>query len=271
MASEGMLSVVIPVYRSERYLERTVLDLVATLEKVTPFEIVLVNDGSPDGVQAVIDEALLEGRADPVRRPGRNLGQHRATLLGFARTRGDAVVTVDDDGQNPPEAALAVARELRERDLDVAYGRFEVVEQSAFRRLASAANNWLSARTIQNSLGDHAHQRPRDPGRPGARPGPGAGSVPLHRRDDLPDGLAVRERLRSPSAEDGRWLELLPGKAPVALDLAPHQPLDHSAQGRDDRLLRGLGPRLRWWGACNSCGHSWTGRRRPAGSPSSAQ
>jgi len=153
MASEGMLSIVIPVYRSERYLERTVQDLVAALEKETPFEIVLVNDGSPDGVQGIID--ALCAKDDRVRfvAPGRNLGQHRATLLGFARTRGDVVVTVDDDGQNPPEAALAVAKALRVRDLDVAYGRFDVVEQSAFRRMASAANNWLSARTIQNRTG----------------------------------------------------------------------------------------------------------------------
>ncbi|MGA8889949.1 MAG: glycosyltransferase [Anaeromyxobacteraceae bacterium] len=148
-----MLSIVIPVYRSERYLERTVQELAAALEPVTPFEIVLVNDGSPDGVQAVIDALVAKDERVRFVAPGRNLGQHRATLLGFARTRGDVVVTVDDDGQNPPEAVLAVARELRERDLDVAYGRFEVVEQSAFRRMASAANGWLSARTIQNRSG----------------------------------------------------------------------------------------------------------------------
>ena len=153
MASEGMLSIVIPVYRSERYLERTVQELVAALERVTPFEIVLVNDGSPDGVQGVIDGMCAKDERVRFVAPGRNLGQHRATLLGFARTRGDVVVTVDDDGQNPPEAALAVAKELRERDLDVVYGRFDVVEQSAFRRLASAANNWLSAKTMQNRSG----------------------------------------------------------------------------------------------------------------------
>lgn len=149
---DSLLSVVIPAYRSEAYLEATVRELTAALAGGR-FEIVIVNDGSPDGVQAVI-EAL--SAADPRIRGvalGRNLGQHRATLQGMARARGDVVVTVDDDGQNPPAAALAVARALVERDLDVVYGRFETVEQARARRLASAVNGWLSRHTLQNRAG----------------------------------------------------------------------------------------------------------------------
>lgn len=150
MRSEGLLSVVIPVYRSEAYLEATVSELVAALAPAGPFEMVLVNDGSPDGVQKVID-SLCD--ADPRIHGvtvGHNIGQHRATLYGFSFTRGDVVVTVDDDGQNPPAAALAVARELRERDLDVVYGRFDSVEQAPLRRLASRVNRWISRHTLGN-------------------------------------------------------------------------------------------------------------------------
>jgi undecaprenyl-phosphate 4-deoxy-4-formamido-L-arabinose transferase len=153
MLSDTLLSVVIPVYRSEAYLAQTVGELVTALAPVGPFEIILVNDGSPDGVQKVIDGLCA---TDPRIRavvPGHNLGQHRATLLGFARTRGDVVVTVDDDGQNPPAAAITVARDLIARDLDVSYGRFNVVAQSGLRRVASAANTWLSARTLHNRTG----------------------------------------------------------------------------------------------------------------------
>ena len=60
------------------------------------------------------------------------------------------VVTIDDDGQNPPSAVLVLARALRERDLDVVYGRFHVVEQSLARRVVSRANRWLSRMTIAN-------------------------------------------------------------------------------------------------------------------------
>lgn len=153
MPSEALLSVVIPVYRSERCLGDTVRELVSFLAPRVAFEIVLVNDGSPDGVQRVMD-SLCAG--DPRIRGvslGHNLGQHRATLVGFARTRGDVVVTVDDDGQNPPAAVLAVAGALVEQDLDAVYGRFETVEQSLPRRVASRANRWLSARTLPNRSG----------------------------------------------------------------------------------------------------------------------
>lgn len=150
MELEGLLSVVIPVYRSEKYLADTVRTFVEYLEPRVRFEIVLVNDGSPDRVADVLDRLCA---ADPRVRAvtlGRNIGQHRATLRGFAMTRGDVVVTVDDDGQNPPQSALAVARGLVEGDFDVVYGRFNSVEQAGLRRLASRLNRWLSRRTIQN-------------------------------------------------------------------------------------------------------------------------
>lgn len=150
MELEGLLSVVIPVYRSEAYLAETVRTFVSYLEPRVRFELVLVNDGSPDRVAAVIDRLCA---ADPRIRAvslGRNVGQHRATLRGFAMARGDVVVTVDDDGQNPPESAMAVARALVEQDLDAVYGRFPTVEQAGLRRLASRLNRWLSKSTIQN-------------------------------------------------------------------------------------------------------------------------
>ena len=65
--------------------------------------------------------------------------------------RGDVVLTVDDDGQNPPEAGMRVLKNSRASGLDAVYGRFEIVEQSGGRRLASAFNRWLSRRTMNNS------------------------------------------------------------------------------------------------------------------------
>jgi undecaprenyl-phosphate 4-deoxy-4-formamido-L-arabinose transferase len=150
MQAEPLLSLVIPVYRSEAYLARTVQDLIAYLEPRVPFEVVLVNDGSPDGVARVIDTLCAADARVRAVTLGHNIGQHRATLRGFAMSRGEVVVTVDDDGQNPPAAAMAVAEALWKGDFDAVYGRFESVEQSWSRRLASRANRWLSRRTIQN-------------------------------------------------------------------------------------------------------------------------
>jgi glycosyltransferase involved in cell wall biosynthesis len=150
MLVEPRLSVVIPVYRSEEYLARTVRELISYLEPRIPFEVVLVNDGSPDGVARVIDTLCSADARVRAATLGHNIGQHRATLRGFAMARGEVVVTVDDDGQNPPETALAVANALWQGNFDVVYGRFESVEQTWSRRLASRANRWLSRRTIQN-------------------------------------------------------------------------------------------------------------------------
>jgi undecaprenyl-phosphate 4-deoxy-4-formamido-L-arabinose transferase len=150
MPVEPLLSVVIPVYRSEAYLAKTVQNLIAYLEPRIAFEVVLVNDGSPDGVAGVIDTLCSADARVRAATLGHNIGQHRATLRGFAMARGEVVVTVDDDGQNPPESAMAVANALWQGNFDVVYGRFESVEQTWSRRLASRANRWLSRRTIQN-------------------------------------------------------------------------------------------------------------------------
>src|SRR5262245_27688273 len=153
MSSEPQLSVVIPVYRSEACLASTVNELTGFFDARVPFEVILVNDGSPDGVQGVIDR-LVAG--DPRVRSmtlGANVGQHRATLQGFAAAKGDIVITLDDDGQNPPEAGLAVADALRRDDLDVVYGTFPPGRRPWVRRAGTAINGWVSKGVLANASG----------------------------------------------------------------------------------------------------------------------
>jgi undecaprenyl-phosphate 4-deoxy-4-formamido-L-arabinose transferase len=130
-----------------------VTELVTSLESQIAFEIVLVNDGSPDGVQREIDRLCSSDSRIRAVALGRNVGQHRATLLGLREIRGSIAVTLDDDGQNPPSAALAIAEKLRRDDLDVVYGRFSITGQSPVRRLASRLNRWVSKHTLPNELG----------------------------------------------------------------------------------------------------------------------
>ena len=78
MRSDRLLSFVIPVYGSEACLGDTVAELVSFFESGARFELILVNDASPDGVQRVIERVCA---ADPRIRfltLGRNLGQHRS-------------------------------------------------------------------------------------------------------------------------------------------------------------------------------------------------
>ena len=61
-------------------------------------------------------------------------------------------MTLDDDGQNPPAAALAVADLLERDDLDAVYGTFEVSGQPLARRTATTVNRWVSKHTLPNPL-----------------------------------------------------------------------------------------------------------------------
>lgn len=153
MPYQGLLSVVIPVYGSERYLRKFVKELTSFLTHHGNFEILLVNDGSPDNVQREID-AIVEG--EPRVRAielAVNHGQHQATLYGCAQARGDIAVTVDDDGQNPPSAILEVVTALQTRGDDVVYGRFHSPQQTFLRRAMSRLNRWLTKIAIGNTSG----------------------------------------------------------------------------------------------------------------------
>lgn len=150
MPYQGLLSVVIPVYRSHDYLRRTVLSYKAFLENHGNYEFVLVNDGSPDGVQGVLLELHSEDARCRYIELGTNLGQHRALLYGLAAARGDVVVTVDDDGQNTPASALRVVEALQQHDHDVVYGRYPTPRQKRHRVFASRLNAWITRYAIGN-------------------------------------------------------------------------------------------------------------------------
>lgn len=153
MESRPRLSIVIPVYRSEQYLQQTVLELLTEVHVDGELEVVLVNDASPDGVQRVIEKLAAEDRRIRWVELGTNGGQHPAVLRGLALARGEVVVTVDDDGQNPPSAVLATYQTLVRDQADVVYGRFASRQQSAMRRWASAANRWMSRQALRNERG----------------------------------------------------------------------------------------------------------------------
>lgn len=131
------LSVVVPVYKSARILP----DLVARLEPVLQecagaFELVLVDDASPDDSWQVIE--ALARRLPWVRGLSmmRNFGQHSALLCGIRSARYDVVVTMDDDLQHPPEELPALLAELA-RGHDVVYGSPREEPHGFLRGLAS--------------------------------------------------------------------------------------------------------------------------------------
>ncbi len=143
------LSVVIPVYRSQATLPELHRRLVAALELVVPaFEIILVEDCGGDDSWRVIQElAASDARVHGIKL-ARNFGQHNALLCGIRAAKGDLIVTIDDDLQNPPEEIPRLLARLSE-NVDVVYGSPANETHGFFRNQASR----ITKLALQGSMG----------------------------------------------------------------------------------------------------------------------
>ncbi len=147
-----MISVLVPVYRNERTIEELVRRLSQALQVRTgEWEILLINDGSPDGSWRAIEE--LASRIPHVRGLDlmRNYGQHNALLCGLRAARGDIAVTLDADLQHSPEDIPALLDRLGE-GYDVVYGAPRRNRQATWRR----AGSWLTRRLLSQAMGAEA-------------------------------------------------------------------------------------------------------------------
>ena len=117
--ASGSISIVVPVYNSEATLEELVSRILRTLPGPDT-EVILVNDGSVDASWSKI--VALTGANPTVRGLdlARNFGQHNALLAGIRAARGEVIVTLDDDLQNPPEEIPKLLESLG--PADVVYG-----------------------------------------------------------------------------------------------------------------------------------------------------
>ncbi|WP_420151852.1 glycosyltransferase family 2 protein [Spirosoma sp.] len=142
------LSVVIPVYNSERTIGPLVERLQACLASRS-FEIVLVNDGSSDRSESVcyqLEDTYTNVRFISLRR---NFGEFSAVLCGLNHTSGEYVVIIDDDFQNPPEAILTLIETAEQGNYDVVYSRYAQKQHHWFRNLGS----WLVNKLTTYSIG----------------------------------------------------------------------------------------------------------------------
>jgi undecaprenyl-phosphate 4-deoxy-4-formamido-L-arabinose transferase len=151
MSVAHTVSVVVPVYNSATILPRLVERVNGVLgPMLVDYELVLVNDGSADDSWSRI-VALAEG--DPNVRGldlVRNFGQHAATLAGIRAARGDVVLTIDDDLQNPPEEIPRLLTKLNE-GYDVVYG----VAVTGDRGFARNILTWITKRVLRIAIGPH--------------------------------------------------------------------------------------------------------------------
>lgn len=149
------VSVVIPVYNEEEGLPALFARLYPALDALgRSYEVVFINDGSVDRSAALLREQF-QRRPDVTRVVlfNGNFGQHLAIMAGFEHCRGQRVVTLDADLQNPPEE---IGRMLAEMDRGFDYvGTIRRMRQdSAFRRWASRAMNKLRERITRIQMTD---------------------------------------------------------------------------------------------------------------------
>jgi undecaprenyl-phosphate 4-deoxy-4-formamido-L-arabinose transferase len=137
MNNSTTYSIVVPVYRSAEILP----DLVAQLAQVLPtlnvrYEVILVNDGSPDSSWEVICQLAQEYPWLRGIRLMRNFGQHNALLCGIRAASNEVIVTMDDDLQHPPQEIPKLLAKL-DQGYDVVYGVPRKLPHSLWRNLFS--------------------------------------------------------------------------------------------------------------------------------------
>ena len=149
------LSVVIPVYNEQENLPALFLRLAAVLDKVgRPYEILFTNDGSRDNSLVLLKDFHTQ-RPKQVRVIdfNGNFGQHMAIMAAFERARGEVIVTLDADLQNPPEEIPKLLAEIG-KGHDVVGGYRKERHDSWFRRKASRLLNAVRERTTRIRMRD---------------------------------------------------------------------------------------------------------------------
>ncbi len=150
----SLISVVIPVFNEEANLDELVSRSLSSCDKLeNPYEIILIDDGSYDSSRKKIAAAVEQ---HPGRIIGvflnRNYGQHAAVMAGFAECKGDIIVTLDADLQNPPEEIPKLVSKVEE-GFDVVGSVRMQRQDSLFRKAASFIVN----KSVQKHTGVDMH------------------------------------------------------------------------------------------------------------------
>lgn len=138
------VSFVIPCYRSSKTIGGVVNEIESTMAQLAyEYEIILVNDSSPDDTFAVISAlAEADGHITAVDL-AKNFGQHAALMCGIRHSSGDILVCLDDDGQTPADEVGKLLEKI-EAGYDVVYASYGHKQHSGFRNFGSRVNAWMT-------------------------------------------------------------------------------------------------------------------------------
>jgi undecaprenyl-phosphate 4-deoxy-4-formamido-L-arabinose transferase len=150
------ISVVIPVFNEEQNLDELVRRSLAVCDGLNrPYEIILVDDGSSDvSAQMIAQAAEANGGKIVGVLLNRNYGQHAAIMAGFAEVKGDIVITLDADLQNPPEEIPRLIDKIDE-GFDVVGTVRTPRHDTFFRRMASRIINKAARKATGVDMHDY--------------------------------------------------------------------------------------------------------------------
>lgn len=139
------ISYVIPCYKSALTIGGVVEEIQTTMKTLPQYsyEIVLVNDCSPDNTFEVIEELIGKYNNICGINLAKNFGQHAALLSGFHYITGDIIVCLDDDGQTPADEVGKLLNEI-ENGQDVVYAKYDHKKHSLFRNFGSVINEKMA-------------------------------------------------------------------------------------------------------------------------------
>lgn len=140
-----ILSFIIPCYRSEKTVKDVIDEIIQQVNTKVgyDYEIIAINDCSPDNVYSVLTELAVKDKKIKVINFAKNVGKHGALMAGFSYVTGEYVVCVDDDGQCPIDHLWELIERL-DSGADVAIARYSKKKQSGLKNLGSKVNNLMT-------------------------------------------------------------------------------------------------------------------------------
>lgn len=151
-----LISIVIPCYRSAKTIEHVVDEIREEIQKRegNQYQIILVNDGSPDNTLDVLRSLAERDQNIVVVNLTRNFGQNNARIASVPYIKGDVAVCMDDDGQHPADQIYKLVDKIEE-GYDLVYAKFEKQKQTFFRRMVSRLHTQLQELTGAKMKGIH--------------------------------------------------------------------------------------------------------------------
>lgn len=149
--TQPYFSIVIPVYNEQEVLEILYQRLIPVMDDLKkPYEVILVNDGSRDKTPQILND-FFQRRPENIRviHFSSNYGQHLAIMAGLENVRGEIIITLDADLQNPPENIPNLVAKMEE-GYDVVSGYRENRQDKIWRKKISQLHNYFRAKMIPN-------------------------------------------------------------------------------------------------------------------------